>query len=76
MDNVNHPSHYADKKIEVIDYILDTLTPVGCTDYCLGNVMKYISRWRYKNGIEDLQKAEVYLQWAIESANKEVVSNG
>lgn len=70
-DAVKHPSHYADKEIEVIDYIRDTLTPNGYTDYCLGNVIKYVSRWRKKGGIEDLNKAQVYLGWAIEGAQKE-----
>jgi hypothetical protein len=65
-DNVNHPSHYADKQIEVIDYIRDTLTPDGFVDYCIGNVIKYVSRWRKKGGKEDLEKAVVYLQWALE----------
>ena len=67
-DNVNHPSHYADKKIEVIDYIRDTLEEAGFVDYCLGNVIKYVSRWRKKGGVEDLKKAAVYLNWAIEEA--------
>ena len=67
-DNVNHPNHYADKKIEVIDYIKDTLTPDGFVDYCIGNVIKYVSRWRKKGGIEDLQKADVYLTWATNAA--------
>lgn len=71
MDAVNHPSHYADKSIEVIDYIKDTLTTAGFTDYCNGNVLKYVSRWRKKGGVEDLEKARVYLDWAIESACKE-----
>ena len=66
-DNVVHPSHYADKKIEVIDYIRDTLPQNGFVDYCLGNVLKYVSRWRKKGGVEDLKKAQVYLGWAIES---------
>lgn len=68
MDNVNHPSHYADKAIEVIDYIRDTLPQDGFIDYCIGNVIKYVSRWRKKNGAEDLQKAAVYLGWAVEMA--------
>jgi len=66
MDNVNHPSHYADKQIEVIDYIRDTLPADGFVDYCIGNVIKYVSRWRKKGGLEDLKKARVYLDWAIE----------
>ena len=66
MDSVSHPTHYADKKIEVIDYIRDTLTADGFVDYCIGNVIKYVSRWRKKGGKEDLEKAKVYLEWAIE----------
>ena len=69
-DMVNHPSHYIGN-IEVIDYIRDKLTPEGFTEYCCGNVMKYISRWRKKDGIQDLKKAQVYLNWMIESAEKE-----
>ena len=70
-DPVNHPSHYADKDIEVIDYIFDTLTPEEATGYCIGNVMKYVSRWRHKGGPEDLEKAQKYLEWAIERAKAE-----
>lgn len=73
-DNVNHPTHYADKQIEVIDYIRDTLTPEGYVDYCLGNVLKYVSRWRKKGGVEDLNKAAVYLDWAIQQAKANDVS--
>lgn len=72
-DAINHPSHYADKDIEVIDYIFDTLTPEEATGYCIGNVLKYVSRWRKKGGPEDLEKAKVYLGWAIERANAEAV---
>ena len=69
-DMVNHPSHYAGQ-IEVIDYIRDKLTPEGFTEYCCGNVLKYISRWRKKDGIQDLKKAKVYLEWMIDAAEKE-----
>ena len=72
-DMVNHPAHYADKGIEVISYIRDTLTPEGYTEYCTGNVIKYVSRWRKKGGIEDLKKAQVYLGWAISGAEMEAV---
>ena len=60
-DAVNHPSHYADKQIEVIDYIRDTLNGEEFVGYCCGNVMKYVSRWRKKDGLQDLKKAAVYL---------------
>lgn len=74
-DKVNHPSHYTTGTIEVIDYIRDKLNPRDFTSYCIGNVMKYISRWREKDGVQDLKKANVYLGWAIESAEKELLSN-
>lgn len=58
-DNINHPSHYTDGKIEVIDFIEDKKLP-----YHLGNVIKYISRAGKKSPdteLEDLKKAEWYL---------------
>lgn len=67
-DNVNHPSHYTAGEIEVITYIRDKLTPEEFIGYCLGNSLKYISRWRHKGGTEDLEKAQVYLGWAIEAS--------
>ena len=71
-DKVNHPSHYTQGEIEVIDYIRDKLDTNEFTGYCIGNVMKYISRWRHKDGVQDLEKAQVYLNWAIENARKEI----
>lgn len=69
-DRVNHPSHYTFGEIEVIDYIRDKLTPEQFQGYCEGNVLKYVSRWEHKGGLEDLQKARVYLDWMIESVEK------
>ena len=69
-DMVNKPAHYQGQ-IEVIDYIRDKLTREGFTEYCCGNVLKYVSRWRKKDGVQDLKKAMVYLDWMIESAEKE-----
>lgn len=65
-DPVNSPSHYIGK-IECIDYLRDKLTPAEFTGFCMGNVLKYCSRWRKKDGVQDLHKALVYLQWAIEN---------
>ncbi len=64
-DAVHQPAHYAERAIETIDYIADSLGPEPFRDYCVGNVIKYVSRWRQKNGEEDLRKASVYLLWAI-----------
>ena len=54
-DNIN-TSHYKKGQIEVIDYILDQEF-----NYLEGNVIKYVSRYKYKNGLEDLKKAQWYL---------------
>lgn len=64
-DNVHQPKHYTAGGIETIDYIASSLGREGFRDYCIGNVVKYVSRWRHKNGDEDLRKASVYLLWAI-----------
>ena len=59
-DNVNHPEHYGSGKIECIDYIEDFLTTEEYIGYLRGNIAKYLHRWRYKNGLEDLKKAQWY----------------
>ena len=66
-DKVYKPQHYQGKGVEGIDAIKSALksTPHGFESYCRGNVMKYIFRYRQKNGEEDLLKARVYLDWLI-----------
>lgn len=66
-DNVNRPGHYTFGAIEVIDYIRDKMTSEMFQGFCMGNVLKYVSRHKHKNGVEDLKKANVYLGWLIES---------
>jgi hypothetical protein len=65
MAAVHHPKHYTEGGIEAIDYIRAKLGPEAFRAYCLGNVLKYVSRWDRKNGEEDLEKAKVYLEWAL-----------
>lgn len=68
-DNVVQPMHYANRMpegVEVIDVIRMQLAD-GFSDYCMGNVIKYVLRWQDKNGVEDLRKAQVYLDWAIDN---------
>jgi hypothetical protein len=69
-DNVNKPSHYGSGSIECITYIEDFLTDEEYIGYLRGNVAKYLHRFRYKNGLEDLEKAEVYLKWLKEKYKK------
>ena len=67
-DAVNHPDHYTQGGIECIDCIRASMSKEGFEDYCKGNVIKYLHRWRFKGGVQDLKKASVYLNWLIESA--------
>jgi|APGre2960657373_1045057.scaffolds.fasta_scaffold01840_5 hypothetical protein len=67
-ESVNHPSHYNQGKIEVIDYIEDL--GMG-EDFCAGNAIKYISRYKYKeNPLEDLKKARWYIDRIIQKHEK------
>lgn len=65
-DNVNNPSHYGQGKIEAIEYISDFLTKEEYQGYLRGNIAKYLHRFPYKNGIEDLKKARWYLERLIQ----------
>ena len=69
-DAVQHPSHYTHGGIECIDAIRASMTADGFCDYCKGNIIKYIWRWRDKGGVEDLRKASVYLNWLINAADE------
>lgn len=65
---VSHPDHYkSDAGLEVIDVIeafTSNLNGVEATD--TGNIIKYICRWKKKNGLQDLKKAMWYLQHLID----------
>lgn len=65
-DSVDHPSHYTYGNIETIDVIREWLGPEKFVAYLNGNIIKYISRWEHKNGVEDLKKAKWYLEKIIE----------
>ena len=56
--------HYKNKAVQPWDYII-----ANDLGYLEGNVVKYVSRWKNKNGIEDLKKAQHYLSKLIEVAN-------
>ena len=64
-DMVNSPPHYNKTGIECIDAIA-AATGDGYEHYLQGNIMKYLWRYRYKNGTEDLKKAQWYLSKLIE----------
>ena len=66
-DPVNSPTHYQTGLIETIDSIKNILGHDKFQAYCTGNVIKYLSRYREKNGLEDLKKAETYISFIIKS---------
>ena len=67
-DNVNHPSHYTNGEVECIDAIKSAASGADVNaygGYLWLNTFKYIFRWPHKNGIEDLKKAQWYLNRLI-----------
>lgn len=71
-DPVNHPRHYNTGKIEVIKIMEDQLNSEEYRGYIKGQVIKYITRERHKNGLEDLKKAYWYLGRLIRKMEAEV----
>jgi hypothetical protein len=59
-------NHYKGMKIQPIEYI-----QANDLSYCEANVVKYVSRWKNKNGVEDLLKAKHYIELLIEKYNEE-----
>ena len=65
MDKVNKPAHYQGS-IECIDAIESAMTKEAFSGYLKGNIIKYVWRYDRKNGVEDLEKAQWYLNKLIE----------
>ena len=74
MDNVEHPSHYLQGNRETIEVIKD-VTGEGFSNYIVGNIIKYISRYKYKNGVEDLRKARWYIDKLIKELEDKTDGN-
>ena len=55
------PNYNAKYEVNPIDFIVDNDLP-----FAEGNIVKYVVRWKQKNGVEDLKKARVYLDKLIE----------
>ena len=60
-DNVNHPSHYTQGKVECIEAMESAFGCEAVENFCLCNAFKYIWRAKHKNGTEDLDKAIWYI---------------
>lgn len=73
-DKVNHPKHYTQGKVECIDALESAV--IGLTGFeavCTANAIKYLWRWKHKNGVEDLKKATFYINKLISIVNEEVL---
>ena len=67
MNNVNHPEHYTRGKIECIEALKAATTGLCWIEaFCTANAIKYLWRWKNKNGVEDLEKAKWYIDRLIE----------
>lgn len=64
-DSIDHPAHYTAGSIEMIDYLQEKLSGEMFEGFCIGNALKYLSRYRMKGGLEDLKKAKWYLNRII-----------
>jgi hypothetical protein len=66
IDQVNHPAHYTRGGIECIDALeAATIDLQGIEAVCTANAIKYLWRWKNKNGLEDLKKARWYIDKLI-----------
>lgn len=76
-DPVSHPGHYTKGGVECIDAIESSMSPEAFRGYLKGNVQKYIFRYESKeNPLQDLKKAQWYLNKLISKVEKERVDEG
>lgn len=61
IDNVNNPQHYKAKGVMLVLEI-EPITILKDLPFCKGNAIKYVLRYKNKNGLEDLKKAEYYIK--------------
>lgn len=70
-DVINNPSHYTSGRIECIDAISSATSELqGLEAVCTGNAIKYLWRWKLKNGVQDLEKAKWYIDKLISLNSK------
>lgn len=65
-DNVNHPKHYELGNVECIDVIVASQGKEAAQAFCICNAMKYLFRHKMKNGVEDIRKAQWYINKYLE----------
>lgn len=70
-DNVNAPEHYVTGKYECIEVMEEVFGTEAVKDFCLCNAFKYVYRTNRKNGVEDLKKAQWYINRYIKLSGEE-----
>ena len=60
------PKYYQQNGQDLIDHLSEIFNADMFIGFMTGNILKYLTRWQHKNGIEDLEKAQVYLNRLIE----------
>jgi len=68
LKSAHHSDHYKDCAIEPLEYIEANNLP-----WHEANVIKYVTRWKYKDGVDDLKKAQFYLDRLIERAEQKAI---
>ena len=71
-DNVNRPKHYCKGGVESIEFVKAAVSNLsGFEAVCVANIIKYMWRYKEKNGLEDVMKAAKYLEWLQEEVKHE-----
>ena len=65
-NSIEKPSHYTQGNIEPIEYMKQNFTPEAFKGFCVGNVIKYVSRTKHRSKTDDLKKAKRYLEILID----------
>lgn len=66
MKDLTKQEHYTNNGIEPIEIMRKNFSYDEFVGFCKGNVLKYLLRYKDKNGLEDLEKAKIYLNWLID----------
>jgi len=70
-DGVNNPPHYTKGSLETIEVMEEQMSKERFLGYLEGNIIKYVSRYEHKkNPIEDLKKAQWYMNKLVEKREK------
>ena len=75
-DNVQHPAHYTQGGIECIEALkAATVGKTGIEAVCVANAIKYLWRFEKKNGLEDVKKAQWYINRLIQELEAKQAEN-